>query len=357
MNETTIRFSELVSAKLRKAAVLKDDVVFSTMYEGKASAGAVKIPVRDKETSAVDYDKASGASPEANATVYQTLIINRDKAVNEIIDGYDAAAVPDDLIADRLDSAGYSLAFAIDNDGANVLVSEGSKDVAEMVNIDSVYPMIIDIRTKLSKANVPDDGRRYLLVTPDFYAMLLKDSDHFITASALGDEVRQTGAIGKIAGFNVYEWNDTTANLQFIAGHPSYAVRAEEFSVPVKLVNLDGDARFIGASAVKGRIVYAHKVLKPEAVRCVFAPDVLTLTKTVAGEDEYTVNITGAENYEGCEFIYRLNPAARVKFGETVTDGESFTPGTTEIIAFPGDIAEIIAEGENGCEAVGYITL
>ena len=50
-------------------------------------------------------------------------------------------------------------------------------------------------------------------------ALILK-SPEFIAASSLGDAVKQTGAIGKIAGFLVIEWNDNTANLQMLAGHP-----------------------------------------------------------------------------------------------------------------------------------------
>lgn len=59
----------------------------------------------------------------------------------------------------------------------------------------------------MSKANIPDDGKRYLLITPDAMSFILK-SPEFIKASALGDKVVQDGIIGKIAGFNVIEWND-----------------------------------------------------------------------------------------------------------------------------------------------------
>jgi hypothetical protein len=263
-------YTDLVAAKLRKTEVLKDNIVFSAYYEGNASAGIVKIPVRDTEAVVADYDRASGVAPTSGATTYVNLVINRDKAVNEVIDGYDAATVPDNMVADRLDSAGYQLAMTIDNDGAETLLTGGTTEEVTLDGDDSVYDIIVNTRTALSKANVPNDGRRYLLVTPDFYAKLLKDPN-FIGASSLGDDIRQTGCIGKVAGFNVYEWNSTNEDLLFIAGHPSFAVRAREFSVPVKLVNLDGDARFIGASAVKGRIVYAHTVLKPEAVRCVYS--------------------------------------------------------------------------------------
>ncbi|MDR0992691.1 MAG: hypothetical protein LBL87_07345 [Ruminococcus sp.] len=349
---TTVRYSDLVAAKLRRAAVLKNDIVFSMSYEGSASAGAVKIPVRDREVAAVDYDKANGASPDGSTTVYQTLIINRDKAVNEIIDGYDAATVPDDLIADRLDSAGYSLAYALDNDGANVLLSEGTRANIGSLTANNVYDMIVDARTKLSKANVPDDGRRYILVTPEVYAYLLRDTVNFIGASALSDEIKATGAIGKVAGFNVYEWNDSTANLCFIAGHPSYAVRAEEFSVPVKVVNLDGDANYIGACAVKGRMVYAHKVLKQQAILCVFCPEDLKLSRTgTAGSLTVTV-----ANDDNDTYVYRVNPSERAVFDEDA-DGTAFTSGGTITGLNEGDILEIVRTYDGAVDAVGYLTV
>jgi hypothetical protein len=265
-----VSYTALVAAKLRAAEVLKDNVVFSNAYEGNASAGSVKIPVRDTEAEVEDYSKNSGMSPNRANTTYISMYVDKDKAVNEIIDGYEAASVPDNILAERLDSAGYSLAHTVDLDGAAALLSEGTTDTVTVDEDTVVYDLLVDTRTTLSKMNVPNDGRRYLLVTPDFYARLLKDPN-FIGASSLGDDIRQTGCIGKVAGFNVYEWNDPTENLLYVAGHPSFAVRARDFSVPVKVVSLDGDANFVGAVAVKGRLVYGHKVTKPEAIRCVYA--------------------------------------------------------------------------------------
>ena len=39
---------------------------------------------------------------------------------------------------------------------------------------DNIWETIVDIRTVMSKANIPNDGKRYLLVTPDTYALVLK---------------------------------------------------------------------------------------------------------------------------------------------------------------------------------------
>ncbi|MBQ3202215.1 MAG: hypothetical protein IJB36_01065, partial [Clostridia bacterium] len=56
--------------------------------------------------------------------------------------------------------------------------------------------VIVDARKELSKAHVPDDGRRWLLVSTDLYALLLKDKDHFVHATGAGDQVIASGALG-----------------------------------------------------------------------------------------------------------------------------------------------------------------
>ena len=161
------RYSALVMAKLRQDNILKDGVVFNNDYEGDPKSGAVKIPKRDTEVKVGDYDTVKGGDLSQGGTTYETLTINKDKFVNELIDGYDAASVPDNLVADRLDSAGYSCACTIDSDGATCLLAEGTKVGVGTVSPASVYSTVVDLRTQLSKANVPNEGRRYLLATPD----------------------------------------------------------------------------------------------------------------------------------------------------------------------------------------------
>ncbi|MCQ2434683.1 MAG: hypothetical protein MJ062_05550, partial [Oscillospiraceae bacterium] len=112
-HEAQTRYSDLVLAKLRAELVLKDGVVFNNDYEGSPTAGAVKIPKRDTEVVVSDYDKANGISATSGSTEYDTLMIDKDVAINEVIDGFDSASVPDNLVADRLDSGTYSLALRV----------------------------------------------------------------------------------------------------------------------------------------------------------------------------------------------------------------------------------------------------
>ena len=325
------RYAKMVLAKIRKELVLKDGVVFNNDYEGDPKAGAVKIPSRDSEVTVSDYDKANGISASAGSTSYITMNIDKDKAVNEVIDGYDAQAVPDNLVADRLDSAGYSLAKAEDTDGGNVLVAAA---------------------TKVSEAtNIPNDGKRYLLVTPDTLALILK-APEFIKASDLGDAVVQTGAVGKIAGFLVIEWNDETANLAMVAGHPKFATRVREFSVPVHVQDLNGSGNYIGASAVQGREVFGHKVTRSVAINAVFVPGALTLAAAQAATSGKTV-ITVTETATSA-FKYVKNPSTLAKYGDAY-DGTSLTSGTTQIAVAENDIIEVADLDSNGKVVnVGY---
>lgn len=257
------RYSQLVDIKLRALLVKKDGVIFNNRYEGDPKAGKVKVPVRDTEVTVAQYDKANGISATQGTTTYLDVPIDKDYAVNEIIDGYDAAAVPDNLTADRLDSASYALALQMEKDATTVLESSATQyDDTTALTKDNIYEKIVGVRTSMSKANVPNDNRRWMLVTPDVYALVLT-SPEFIKASDLGDAVVQTGAVGRIAGFNVYEDNTLTAeSTEFIVGHPDWCTRVNEWQVPVHLQDVNGSGKYIGASAVQGRKIYAHKVTK-----------------------------------------------------------------------------------------------
>ena len=264
-HEAQVRYSNLVDLKLRKTLVKKVGVICNNRYEGSPKAGSVKVPVRDTEVVVNDYDKVKGAKQTSGDTTYLTVNIDHDKAVNEIIDGFDAESVPGDLVADRLDSAGYSLGLQMDSDGSVELTTAGTAfGNTTALTEKTIYANIVDARTQQSSIGVPTAGR-WLLVSPDTYALLLK-SPEFIKASDLGDAVVQTGAVGRVAGFNVFEDTTLGDKVDFVAGHPNWFTRVEEWTEPVAVNDLKGSGTYIGACAVQGRKVYAHKVTKAAAI-------------------------------------------------------------------------------------------
>lgn len=272
------RWSSLVDAKLRQTLVTRDNYIFNTNYEGNPKAGKVKIPVRDTEVTVKDYNKATGVDLETGTTTYMDLNIDQDKAVNELIDGFDAAAVPDNILADRLDSAGYSLALEMDQKSINLLETTDGINVCATKTAatdQTAYKEVLAAKTYLTRKGVPQAGR-WLICSPEFMAVLMLD-DHFIRQGDLSQELKNAGAVGSVAGFAVFESGNTMyedtklvtskkTTTEFIAGHPNWCHRVQEWSVAVHVQDLAGSGKYIGASAVQGRKIYGLKISKPQTV-------------------------------------------------------------------------------------------
>ena len=257
------RYSSLVLAKQRKTSLFIN--LFNRNYEGTPTSGAVKIPVRDTEVTVKAYDKVNGTTLTNSTTTYKTLVIDHDNAVNELVDGYVAEAVPDKLVAERLDSAGYSMALQTDTDLCRELIKTGTAIAdTKALTKTTIYESIIDARTQARKAHL-QTSELWLAVSPDTYALLLK-SPEFIKASALGDEVLQTGAVGKIGGITVYEYDNMTDDkVDYILGNRIFCHYVDEWAVKIGINDL-ADGEHIGASAIQGRDVYGYMISRPTTV-------------------------------------------------------------------------------------------
>ena len=263
-HEPQERYSSLVLAKLRKTTIFAS--LFNTRYEGTPTAGAVKVPVRDTEVTVGDYNKSTGGTLSEGSTTYKTLTIDKDKYVNELIDGCDAASVPDNLVADRLDSAGYAMGVSFDAELITLLTTKGTASSnTTALTKTTIYESIVDEVAALKKKGL-NPTEMWLAVTNETYALLLK-SPEFIKASDLGDNVIQNGRVGRINGLDVYETNNIpdTTKVEYIIGNKVFCHFVDEWMVPVTVNDLK-DGKHIGASAVQGRRVYGMMVSRPETV-------------------------------------------------------------------------------------------
>lgn len=271
------RYSSLVDEKLRNTLVTKDNLIFNNRYEGDPKAGKVKIPVRDTEVEVKSYSKQNGATISQGSTSYFELDVNIDEAVNEMIDGFDAVSVPDGIVAERLDSAGYSLGLSMDTKSIRKLEETAGITVATTKTActdTTAYKQVLTAKRTQSRLGVPNDGKRWLIASPEFMEVLMAD-DHFIRQGDLSQELVQNGVVGRIAGYNVFESNNTMfenttlvsskkTSTEFICGHPNWCHRVQEWSVPVGIKNLTN--QYIGSSAVQGRKVYGIGISKPQTV-------------------------------------------------------------------------------------------
>lgn len=264
------RYSSIIEAKLRATSVFK--ALFNSAHDGTPTAGAVKIPVRAEATVAA-YDAVNGGALHHTGTTYIPMLCDKDYYVNELIDGFRAAAVPDNMVAERLDSAGYALANNIDELLAGELCSSGtaSTDTTALTKAN-VYEKIIDDVTTAKKAKV-DPAKMWIAVTSDTYGKLIKSTE-FVSAAANEAEL-QNGFVGKLAGIPVYEAinlngktvgsGSSAKGVDYVVGNSDFCHFVNEWSVPVSVQDLK-DGVHIGASAVQGRQAFGYLISKATTV-------------------------------------------------------------------------------------------
>lgn len=208
--------------------------------------------------------------PEVLTTTDQTLEISQAKYFNFQIDDVDAAQAAGNIMDTAMGRAAYALNDVSDSyllgliaagaDSGNILGSS----TAVSLTADNVYNNIVDLRTVLDKANVPNNGR-YIVVPPEVYGLLLKD-DRFVKATDGGtaNNTLLNGNVGSVAGFTVYMSNnvpfstDTWSIPASVASSTTYA----EQIVSTEAYRME--KRF--ADAVKGLHVYGAKVTDGKAI-------------------------------------------------------------------------------------------
>ena len=274
-HDLRIRYAQDIVALKRKENVVRN--LFRRDYEGDPKGGAVNIPKRNTEVTVADYDVVSGVSLTTSATAYEQVLVDQNIAVNELIDGYEAAAVPDNLVAQRIDSAAYSLgraqelyAISVLEDGATAESTTTETAAANMYG--AIIDSIRDVR-KLG-VNIADIK---VVIPSTTWAKLLTDTKFSNTASTIGAELVREGVVSKIGGANVYvsdnlmvedtayeAGKDTTT--EYIVFATPWAQTVEDWVV-LPAINDLKDGAHIGASALQGRMVYKDTLLDSTTAR------------------------------------------------------------------------------------------
>lgn len=283
------KYGEYVVAKLRQRLVTRS--LFNTNYQRNAATGVLMAPVTP-EVVIGDYNKGNLAnntvSYDNNAWI--PMIVTKDKFIKVYIDGYNAAALPYNVLADNLDRVGYGLAKVIDTDAVDTLAKGaqgldrsgnafGSTDpryqktgTSVSIGANDVYDELAALGGVLTDKGVPFDGR-WLLINGVFHGKILA-SNKAIRQSDLSQELILKGAIAQIAGFEVYVTGQVTGNigtgesakaLYGIAGHPDFCTRFESFAKEPEVVTADYSSNAVGGVFIQGRYVFHHECLNPEA--------------------------------------------------------------------------------------------
>ena len=258
------RYADTIVKLMRKEFNIRNE--FSRDYEGDPVAGAVNVPTRNGDITLSDYDVLNGITMTQSATDYLQVLVDGHKAFSELVDGYEAEAVPDNLKAQRLESAAYVTGKALELSAIGALVNGGTIDASTSeTSTDNVYTAIAtDVKNLKSRGISTNDLR--IAVSADIELKLLTDSKFANTAGTLGAELVREGVIGKINGVQVKPNYLLPETVEWIVYAPAWCQAIDEWKVEPTFEDIK-DGKHVGASALQGRMVYKDVVTNSLAVQ------------------------------------------------------------------------------------------
>lgn len=271
-----------VLANLRNTLVYAQDGIINSDYEGEIANYGNKVNITAfNDPSIADYAEGSDLSFASLADTTQQLVIDQAKAFAFTVDDVNARQALPNFLPEVSQGAAWGLANATDSYVSAAMVA--GVPTANKLGIQSVtstapegaYDLIVNFRTILGRAKIPTSGR-WVIVPPEFYAILLRD-DRFLKVNEAGtDQGLRNGIVGRVAGFDVYESNTvpdtgadssasvgstTTGAFSILAGHPMAYTFAQQIA---KVEAGRVEKQF--ADFIKGLHLYGGKVIRPTAL-------------------------------------------------------------------------------------------
>ena len=237
-------------------------------YEGQIRNQGDKVNINTLSDVAIKtYTPNSDiASPDDLTTTKQQLEITEADYFNIQLDDVDRVQAAGELMDTAMRNVAYKMNDRTDSfilgkiasgvDSGNII---GTTESPIQVTKNNIYESIIEMRTKLDKANVPTSGRT-IIIPPEIYTLLLQD-ERFVKSDAVaGQNVLVNGLVGRVAGFDVFESNnvvyDTDNKFWKVTAQVRTATTFAEQIVKTEAYRME--KRF--SDAVKGLHVYGAKV-------------------------------------------------------------------------------------------------
>ncbi|MFF2852681.1 P22 phage major capsid protein family protein [Streptomyces sp. NPDC058001] len=271
-------WSALLLDALRNALVYAQPQLVNSDYEGEiANFGqSVRITTVGDPTVS-DYDPDGTLNYEKIETAGIDLIIDRQKFFAFKLDDVDKAQVRVNPMTKVAQNSAYKLRDAADSYVANLYTGAAASNTVGSTGApintfttptDAYNKVLIPLRTRLNRANVPTEDR-YCVITPELEASLLQD-DRFIRADASGTtEGLRNGYIGRAAGMDILMSNNApnpSSDTQVIqAGYPGAITYADQI-LETEALRLEGSF----SDAIRGLHVYGAKLARPTGIAVAF---------------------------------------------------------------------------------------
>lgn len=242
-------------------------------YEGEISEAGDTVRITSIGRPSIQnyVPNSTVITPEQVNDSQRTLVVDQSKFYAFAVDDIDARQAKGNVIPQSMNEAAYGVADVIDQyiasfyTGIQTANQLGSITVNSATTPTDVYDkVLVPLRTKLVKANVPSAGRS-IAVTPEMYGCLLRDA-RFVRANESGTtEGLRSGVVGRAAGFDIIETNNapntTASEFAILAGVNSSITFAEQVN---KIEAYRPQSSF--ADAVKGLVLYGAKLVRPDSL-------------------------------------------------------------------------------------------
>ena len=272
-------WSAMLLVASRKALVYAQPGMINRNYEGdiKEAGDTVRITsVSDPDVNTY-VPNQTVISPQELTDAQRNLVVDQSKYYAFKVDDVDARQAKGNVMTEAMGRAAYKIADGIDQYvagfytgivTANVLGSTGSPIDIHTTPTDAYDKVLVPLRTKMAKSNVPTQGR-FVTVSPEFSASLLLDP-RFIKANEAGtDTGLRNGYVGRAASFDIFESNNTpnpSGDTQVVTAGTSAAISfAEQIN---KTEAYRPEAGF--SDAIKGLVLYGAKLLLPDQMACAY---------------------------------------------------------------------------------------
>ena len=271
-------WSALTLTALRSSLVYAQPALVNQNYQGEISSQGQSVHITTIGDPTIgDYAPGDTISYEDIETAGTDLVIDQGKYFAFKIDDVDKAQVLLNPMTQMAQNAAYGLRDKADAyvaglytgvAAANTIGSTGAPVDIHTSPLDAYSKVLVPLRTKLNRANVPTEGR-YVVASPEFIGSMLND-DRFVKVGDSGtSEGLRNGFVGRAAGFDILESNNTpnpSGDTQVIqAGYPGAITYAEQIleTEALRLQNTIADA-------IRGLHVYGAKLLRPTGIAVAF---------------------------------------------------------------------------------------
>lgn len=258
-------------ASLKKAEVFAG--LCNRDYEGEISqyGDTVHITSVSRPTVAPYVKDTTVMAPETLTDAQKSLIIDHVDYFDFEIDDVDMRLAKNGgaMMATAAQEGAYAFA-----DAADLVIIAAMEAGVSSVTPDNAYPAtsratsalcvegILDCKTKLDEANVPQQGR-WIVIAPWIQNRLMLDTRYITIDSLTGGSGFKNGQVGRIMGFDVILSNnltltDTVNDSTVIAGYPGAVTFADAIN---KVEAFRPQGSF--SDALKALHAYGCKVIRP----------------------------------------------------------------------------------------------